>query len=108
MIVILRGINICKSMGIISEIICKHSYQGKPLPSNIVFIGIGESYVPEEERFIEIAKKIGLNEEKLETIRKIKYQDLYPLPFSLLNFAINFGNLTIEDKKRYIDYLIKF
>ena len=94
-------------MGIISEIICKHSYQGKPLPSNIVFIGIAESYVQEEERYIEIAKKMGLNEEKLEIIRKIKYEDLYPLPFSLLNFAINFGNLTIEDKKIITEDLIE-
>jgi len=101
--VILRGINTCKSMGIISEIICKHSYQGKPLPSNIVFIGICESYIQEEDRFIEIAKKMELKEEKLEKIRKVKYEDLYPLPFSLLNFVINFGNLTIRDKK----YILK-
>ena len=105
--VILRGINTSKSMGIISEIICKHSYQGKPLPSNIVFIGIAESYVQEEERYIEIAKKMRLNEENLEIIRKIKYEDLYPLPFSLLNFAINFGNLTIEVKKEITENLIR-
>ena len=105
--VILRGINTCKSMGIISEIICKHSCQGKPLPSNIVFIGICESYVQEEDRFLEIAKKMELKEETLEKIRKVKYEDLYPLPFSLLNFAINFGNLTIEDKKIITENLIE-
>jgi len=36
--VFLDEINTCKSMGLISEIICKHSYQGKQLPSNIIFI----------------------------------------------------------------------
>ena len=46
-----------------------------------------------------------LKEETLEKIRKVKYEDLYPLPFSLLNFVINFGNLTIEDKKRYLKYI---
>ena len=111
LIVILRGINTCKSMGIISEIICKHSYQGKPLPSNIVFIGICESYTQEEDRFIEIAKKMELKEEKLEKIRKIKYEDLYPLPFSLLNYIINFGNLAIRVKKYilndYLDIILK-
>jgi hypothetical protein len=36
--VFLDEINTCKSMGLISEIIFKHSYQGKQLPSNIIFI----------------------------------------------------------------------
>jgi len=45
-----------------------------------------------------------LEEEKLEKIRKVKYEDLYPLPFSLLNFVINFGNFAIEDKKKLLKY----
>ena len=42
--VFLDEINTCKSMGLISEMMCKHSYQGKPLPSNIAFIAACNPY----------------------------------------------------------------
>ena len=42
--VFLDEINTCKSMGLISELMCKHTYQGNPLPSNIVFIAACNPY----------------------------------------------------------------
>ena len=37
-------LNTCKSMDLLSEIICKHSCQGKILPDNIAFIGAANPY----------------------------------------------------------------
>ena len=42
--VFLDEINTCKSMGLISELMCKHTIQGEPLPSNIVFIAACNPY----------------------------------------------------------------
>ena len=55
--VFLDEVNTCKSMGLITELICKNSYRGKKLPENIIFIGACNPY-----RKAEIKKqKIGLN-----------------------------------------------
>ena len=42
--VFLDEINTCKSMGLISELMCKHSYHGRRLPENIVFIAACNPY----------------------------------------------------------------
>ena len=87
--VLLDGINTCKSLDLISEMMCKHTYQGKLLPSNIVFIGVYNTY-----RY------------NTKNIKPLKY-NINPLPLSLLNFVFDFGNLTLQDEKYYIAYIIK-
>ena len=56
--VFLDEINTCNSMGLISELMCKHTYQGKKLPSNIVFIAACNPYRLNKNKANE---KIGLN-----------------------------------------------
>ena len=56
--VILNGINACKSMHSITELMLKHTYNGKILPSNIIFIYIYEPYIPEDESIIGEIKRI--------------------------------------------------
>ena len=53
-------INTCKSMGLISELMCKHTYQGNPIPQNIVFIAACNPYRHREKKDIS-DEKIGLN-----------------------------------------------
>ena len=55
--VFLDEINTCKSMGLISELMCKHTYQGKPLPSSIVFIAACNPYRQGQKANV----KAGLN-----------------------------------------------
>ena len=120
--VFLDEINTCKSMGLISELMCKHSCQGKPLPSNIVFIAACNPY---RKREVKEKKddKVGLdinlahkqikylNAKELEDIKKAKNSDLvytvHPLPHSLLNFVFDFGNLTSDQENDYIRCIIK-
>ena len=119
--VFLDEINTCKSMGLISELLCKHSYLGKSLPSNVVFIAACNPYRQIIKKVDE--KKIGLDitqakkEQKLlndldiENIKKKKNNNLVysvnPLPHALLNFVFDFGNLTPEDEVNYIKCIIK-
>ncbi len=56
-------------MGLINEIICRHTYQGKPLPSNIVYIASCNPYRQKEN----LMKGIGLNVREVQKeIEKMK------------------------------------
>ena len=121
--VFLDEINTCKSMGLISELMCKHTCQGEPLPENIVFIAACNPYrmrkkkkgVKEEQIGLDInqAQKEfkQLNEKEVKEILSNKGKDLVytvnPLPHSLLNFVFYFGKLKPEDEKNYIKCIIK-
>ena len=105
-------INTCNSMELISEIMCKHSYKGNPLPLNIAFIAACNPY---REARKDPMKKIelnvketnkglkDLNQKEKEKIKESTNNSLVytvnPLPNSLLYFVLDFGNLTKEDEK---------
>jgi len=115
-------INTCKSMGLISELMCKHTYQGNPIPGNVVFIAACNPYRHREKKDtyeeniglnINLAHKElnYLNDKEKKNIKKIKNSGLVysvnPLPHSLLNFVFDFGNLTDKDEEDYIRCIIK-
>ena len=116
--VFLDEINTCKSMGLISELMCKHTYQGNPLPSNIVFIAACNPY---RKGKISI-KKTGLNPNQAhkevknlnpKEIEKMKRDansslvyTVNPMPHSLLNFVFDFGNVEGENEIKYIKIMI--
>ena len=98
--IFLDEINTCNSMGLICEIMTKHSCQGRSLPDNIVFIGACNPY----RRVSKSEEPNGLKVEGSKE-RKLVYT-VNPLPHSLLNFVFNFGNLTEDDEKSYIKNMI--
>ena len=100
--IFLDEINTCNSLGLISELICKHSCNGIPLPDNIVFIGACNPY-----RVSKIDNFDGLKfKNEKNSISNLVYT-VNPLPHSLLNYAINFGSLSKEDEIKYIENIIK-
>ena len=121
--VFLDEINTCKSMGLISELMCKHSCQGKPLPSNIVFIAACNPYRQRETKGKDEDNQVGLNinyankqknllndKEKEDIARRKNTNLVYtvnPLPHSLLNFVFDFGSLTEKQENDYIRCIIK-
>jgi len=121
--IFLDEINTCKSMELISELICKHSLQGEGLPENIVFIASCNPYrkkvnkinIDEEKNGLHMAQsykqKKLLYIKEIEDIKNSKNNNLVynvnPLPHSLLNFIIDFGNLLPQDENDYIKYIIK-
>ena len=94
-------LNTCKYMDLLSEIICKHSYQGKKLPENIVFIGAVNPYRKSKQ------KKAGLKIDNNDDYESDLVYTVNPMPHSLLNFVFDFGSLNSEDEKRYIQSMVK-
>ena len=98
--VFLDEINTCNCMGLICELMTKHSCQGEKLPESIVFIAACNPY-----RKLYNEEAINGLELKGTQKRKLAYT-VNPLPFSLLNFIFNFGRLTSQDEERYIKNMI--
>ena len=123
--VFLDEINTCKSMGLISELMCKHSCQGKQLNDNIVFIAACNPYRQTKEtkgKKEEIGLKVNQAYKEMEKMNEKERKDLdykitygnnklvytvNPLPHSLLNFVFDFGSLSREDEKKYIENMIQ-
>ena len=121
--VFLDEINTCKSMGLISELMCKNSLQGTPLPTNIIFIGACNPYRKAKETKEDIIgldvnfahkEKINLNDKEKEKIRNnaLHYKNklvytVNPLPHSLLIYIFDFGNLEGDNEAKYIDNMIE-
>ena len=104
--VFLDEINTCNSMGLICEMMTKKSCQGKPLPNNIFFIAACNPYryadkSEEEQNALEVVDKKNENKERSKLVYTVN-----PLPFSLLNFVFNFGDVTAEDEKSYIRNMV--
>jgi energy-coupling factor transporter ATP-binding protein EcfA2 len=94
-------INTCNSMGLISELMCKHSLYGEKIKENVIFIAACNPY----RKATKISKDVGLINYSVHKQRKLVYT-VNPLPHSLINFVFDFGNLTEEDEKRYIKSMI--
>ena len=78
----------------------KHSCQGIEIPENILFIGTCNPYrlAIEGENFYK---------PEFNFCHNIIY-NVNPLPFSLINYTINFGHLIPKDEKLYINNMITF
>ena len=76
-------------MGLITEILCKHTYQGNHIPYNIVFLASCLPY--------KLIKKELKEKAKNKTVYVLNH-----LPNTLWNFIFNFGNLNEKDEKKLI------
>ena len=96
-------INTCNSMGLLSEILCKHTLLGKKIKENVIFIAACNPYRKNKNREYEQIGLIKNIEQKRN--RKLVYT-VNPLPFSLINFVFDFGGLSLDDEKKYIKSII--
>ena len=102
--VFLDEINTCNSLGLITEIICNHTYLGKRINDNIIFIAACNPYRCLTKKM----KQSGLvyyNMNEKNKLDNLVYM-VNPLPHSLLNFVIDFGSLKDEDEEKYIQNTI--
>ena len=93
-------INTCNSLGLISEIMCNHTYLGKKINDNFVFLAACNPYRVITKKM----KESGLVYYNLKDKNKLDnlVYTVNPLPHSLLNFIFDFGSLKPEDEKKYI------
>ena len=121
----LDEINTCNSLGLISELMCNRSFLGEELFTNIILIGACNPY-RESSKKTKDSEKIGLDlnlahkqkenltdkekeiikKNSLNSNNKLVYR-VNPLPFSLLNFVMDFGSLSEQDEKKYIESMVK-
>ena len=93
-------INTCNSLGLITEIMCNHSYLGKKINDNFVFLGACNPY-----RVLTKEMKVGglvyYNTTEKNELNNLVYT-VNPLPHALLNFVFDFASLKPIDEKKYI------
>ena len=99
--VFLDEINTCNSMGLIAEMMCNHTMNGVRISEHVVFIAACNPYRLVTKADIEV----GLTKKKESKIRNLVYS-VNPLPFSLLNYVFDFGNLQEKDEEKYIERIV--
>ena len=93
-------INTCNSLGLITEIMCKHTYLGKKINDNFVFLGACNPYRVLNKKMRE-SGLVYYNTKDKNKLNNLVYS-VNPLPHSLLNFVFDFGSLRPEDERKYI------
>ena len=93
--------NTCNSMGLISEMMCKGTIEGKKLKENVTFIAACNPY----RRYEKKIEQFVLVSDKQKVISLV--YSINPLPHSLLNFVFDFGNLKKEDEEKYIRSMVQ-
>ena len=93
-------INTCNSLGLITEIMCNHTYLGKKINKNFIFLGACNPYRILKKQM----KTTGLvyyNMKEKSKLNNLVYT-VNPLPHSLLNFVFDFASLEHRDEEKYI------
>ena len=93
-------INTCNSLGLITEIMCNHTYLGKKINDNFIFLGACNPY-REIKKEIRDGGLVYYNLNDKNKLNNLVYT-VNPLPHSLLNFIFDFGSLQKEDEIKYI------
>ena len=93
-------INTCNSLGLITEIMCKHTYLGKKISDNLVFLGACNPYRVLNKKMRE-SGLVYYNTKDKSKLNNLVYS-VNPLPHSLLNFVFDFGSLRKKDEEKYI------
>ena len=97
-------LNTCNSMGLITEIMCKRTMHGKPLPDNLIFLGAVNPYRTMTTQM----KQSGLtyHTDTNEKTSLLVYT-VNPLPHTLMNYIFNFSSLSEVEEREYIKSMIQ-
>ena len=94
--------NTCNSQGLFTEIMCKHTVQGKKIKDNVVFIAACNPY----------RKKINQIESTALIKKQFLYSDLVytvnPLTYSQLYYVLNFGSLDSDNERKYVENIFEY
>ena len=93
-------INTCNSLGLITEIMCNHTYLGKKISNNYVFLGACNPYRILTKKMRE-SGLVYYNMKETNKLNNLVYT-VNPLPHALLNFVFDFASLQPEDELKYI------
>ena len=102
--VFLDEINTCNSLGLITEIMCNHTYLGKKIDENFIFIAACNPYRLLTKKMRE-SGLVYYNMKESNKLNNLVYT-VNPLPHSLLNFVFDFGSIQPNDEKKYVSNTI--
>ena len=98
-------INTCNSLGLITEIMCNHTYLRRKINKNFIFLGACNPYRVLTKKM----KENGLVYYNMKEIGNKLNNLVYtvnPLPHALLNYVFDFASLQPKDEKKYISNTI--
>ena len=103
-IIFFDEINTCKSLGLVKQIMCDKNYRkANNIPDRFIVICACNPYRILKKENQKLLFGLNLRNKKK---RKLVYT-VNPMPDSLLNFILDFKDLTKETTKKYIDKIIK-
>ena len=94
-------INTCNSLGLITEIMCNHTYLGRKINKNFVFLGACNPYRILTKKMRESGLVYYNMKETSNILNNLVYT-VNPLPHTLLNFVFDFASLQKDDEEKYI------
>ncbi len=98
-------INTCNCLGLITEIMCNHTYLGKKIDEKIVFLGACNPYRILNKKMRE-SGLVYYNMKETSKLNNLVYT-VNPLPHALLNFVFDFASLQHQDEIKYISNTIE-
>lgn len=99
--------NTSPDVGIICEILCNRVFQGKVLPKNMVLIGACNPYKLKSKK-IDFDENVGIKKknEGGHNQRNLLHT-VNPIPDTAIEQIWDFGQLTPEDNRKYIEEMLK-
>ena len=102
--VFLDEINTCHHLGLINEIMCHHTMYGEPLSRKLVMLAACNPY---KLRPLENASTAGLEgKNKTDEYSELVYR-VHPLPEAMVDYVWDYGSLTPQDEKVYIQRMVR-
>ena len=102
--IFLDEINTCDHLGLISDIMCRHSLLGRPLSKNLVFLAACNPY---KIRPAEQIKTAGLEGKNItDEYSRLVYR-VQPLPEAMIDYVWDYGSLAPKDERDYIQRMVK-
>ncbi|CAG9322655.1 unnamed protein product [Blepharisma stoltei] len=96
--------NTTESVGLICEIICNRTLEGRKLPENMVFIGACNPYRL-SIRSQSYQENVGIKKDT-KTISKLSHV-VKPLPETMIEYIWDYGALTANDEREYVIAMFK-
>ncbi|CAG9325347.1 unnamed protein product [Blepharisma stoltei] len=96
--------NTTDSIGMICEIMCERTLDGNPLPSNIAFLGACNPYRVSSKKGMQ--QNIGIKKVKRTQNESKLVHLVKPLPETMIDYVWDFGTLTHEDVRKYVNNML--
>jgi hypothetical protein len=100
---LLDEVNTCQHLGLLSDMVCHRSLQGKPLPENLTLLTTCNPYRLREESSQAPA---GLANQRVKDDQSRLVYRVHELPEAMLDWTWDYGSLNPADERLYISKIV--